>query len=110
LREQFRLTGTKVGCEQGECGSCTVHRDGRAVYACLILLAECDGGRIETIESLPDAHPIVTALVAEDALQCGYCTPGQVMSILALLEAVSRRSAYLALLIEHPPLVRRPST
>jgi aerobic-type carbon monoxide dehydrogenase small subunit (CoxS/CutS family) len=92
LRDHLGLVGTKLGCARGECGACTVHVDGKAVYSCLLLAAECDGARIRTIESLAGReggapHPLLQALVAEDALQCGFCTPGQAMAILALLEA-----------------------
>lgn len=90
LRDDIGLTGTKVGCEMGNCGACTVLIDDRAVYSCLVLTVECDGRRIETIESLADADelgPVQTAFVDADALQCGFCTPGQIMSA----EAIRRR-------------------
>ena len=92
LRDHLGLTGAKLGCGRGECGACTVHVDGKPVYSCLLLAADCDGRTVRTIESLhhrePGAppHPLLAAIVEEDALQCGYCTPGQVMTILALLE------------------------
>jgi aerobic-type carbon monoxide dehydrogenase small subunit (CoxS/CutS family) len=92
LRDHLGLIGTKLGCARGECGACTVHLDGKPVYSCLVLAAECHGAIVRTIESLAarpggNPHPLLTALVEEDALQCGFCTPGQAMSILALLEA-----------------------
>ena len=93
LREELGLVGTKYGCGRGECGACTVHLDGQPVYSCLMLAAECRGRSVTTIESLGGLgadgtpHPLLAAIVEEDALQCGYCTPGQVMSILGLLEA-----------------------
>lgn len=93
LRDVLGLTGTKVGCERGECGTCTVHLDGNPVYACLLLAAECAGRSIRTIESVagpPEPHPLVGAIVEEDALQCGWCTPGQVMSLLPLYEQGGR--------------------
>lgn len=93
LRDEIGLTGTKVGCERGECGTCTVLLDDRPVYACLLLALECAGRSVRTIESVagpPDPHPVVRAIVEEDALQCGWCTPGQVMSLLALYERGGR--------------------
>jgi aerobic-type carbon monoxide dehydrogenase small subunit (CoxS/CutS family) len=93
LRDELGLTGTKVGCERGECGTCTVHLDGKPVYACLLLALECEGRSVRTIESVagpPEPHPVVRAIVEEDALQCGWCTPGQIMSLLALYERGGR--------------------
>ena len=87
LREHLGLTGTKVGCNHGTCGVCTVHVDGRRHLACLLLAAAVQGRDIRTIEGLvaPDGalHPMQAAFVAHDALQCGYCTPGQIMSAVA---------------------------
>ncbi len=87
LREHLGLTGTKVGCNHGTCGACTVHVDGRRQLACLILAAAASGRSLTTIEGLaePDGalHPMQAAFVAHDALQCGYCTPGQIMSAVA---------------------------
>jgi xanthine dehydrogenase YagT iron-sulfur-binding subunit len=88
LREHLGLTGSKKGCDQGTCGACTVWLDGRRVLACLTLAAACEGREITTIEGLaPDGelHPMQAAFVAHDAFQCGYCTPGQIMSAVALL-------------------------
>ena len=89
LRETVGLTGTKIGCGNGECGACTVLMDGRAVCSCLMPLGRAQGRRIETIESLgdpDDLHPIQRTLVERGAFQCGFCTPGVVMSLVALLE------------------------
>ena len=90
LRNQLDLTGTKLVCDRGECGACTVLRDGQPVYSCLTLAVEAQDHEIETIESLsPDGrslHPLQEAFVKNDALQCGFCTPGMVMSLKALLD------------------------
>jgi aerobic-type carbon monoxide dehydrogenase small subunit (CoxS/CutS family) len=88
LRVDLSLTGTKLVCGQGNCGACTVHVDGEAVYSCLLLAVECEGKQITTIEGIAPAgelHPVQRAFVANDALQCGFCTPGQVMAATALL-------------------------
>lgn len=89
LREHLRLRGTKKGCNQGACGACTVHVDGRRVLSCLTLAVQCDGREVTTIEGLAGPgetlHPMQAAFVAADGFQCGYCTPGQVMSAVALL-------------------------
>jgi len=88
LRERLQLTGTKVACERGECGACTVLVDGAAVYACLTLTARVDGATVVTVEGLapPGAlHPLQEAFIRHDATQCGFCTPGQLMSAAALL-------------------------
>ncbi|MBC8077132.1 MAG: (2Fe-2S)-binding protein [Chloroflexales bacterium] len=88
LRVDLGLTGTKLVCGQGNCGACTVHLDGEAVYSCLLLAVECEGAQITTIEGIAPAgelHPVQRAFVANDALQCGFCTPGQVMAATALL-------------------------
>jgi carbon-monoxide dehydrogenase small subunit len=89
LREELDLTGTKVGCNRGECGSCTVILDGNAVLSCTVLAVEAAGKEILTIEGLIDEgrlHPLQEAFVEYDALQCGYCTSGMILSIKALLD------------------------
>jgi len=89
LRERLELTGTKLVCARGECGACTVLLDGRAVYSCLTLTAACDGRQITTIEGVGDVgalHPMQQAFIEHDALQCGFCTPGQVLAAIALLD------------------------
>jgi xanthine dehydrogenase YagT iron-sulfur-binding subunit len=89
LREDLGLTGAKPGCEMGNCGACTVLLDGEAIYSCLALAVECQGQAITTIEGLKQGDaldPIQQAFVAHDALQCGFCTPGQVLAMKALLD------------------------
>jgi xanthine dehydrogenase YagT iron-sulfur-binding subunit len=90
LRDHLGLTGTKKGCDQGACGACTVHVDGKRVLSCLTLAAQCDGRDVTTIEGLSgedgDLHPMQAAFVRHDGFQCGYCTAGQIMSAVALLE------------------------
>jgi xanthine dehydrogenase YagT iron-sulfur-binding subunit len=89
LRDHLGLTGTKMGCDQGACGACTVLVDRKRVLSCLLLAAQCDGREVTTIEGHAyDArlHPLQEAFVRHDGLQCGYCTPGQIMSAVALLE------------------------
>jgi xanthine dehydrogenase YagT iron-sulfur-binding subunit len=89
LREHLCLTGTKKGCDQGQCGACTVHIDGARVLSCLTLAAQVEGRQISTIEGLSsengDLHPVQAAFVEHDAFQCGYCTPGQIMSAVACI-------------------------
>jgi xanthine dehydrogenase YagT iron-sulfur-binding subunit len=84
LRDVLGLTGTKKGCDQGACGACTVRSDGHRVLSCLTLAAQCDGRQITTIEGV-HGHPVQEAFLKHDAFQCGFCTPGQIMSALALL-------------------------
>ena len=90
LRENLGLTGTKKGCNHGSCGACTVHVDGRRVNSCLTLAATCDGQEVTSIEGLAgedgELHPVQAAFIQCDGYQCGYCTPGQIMSATALLK------------------------
>ncbi|MCY9784968.1 (2Fe-2S)-binding protein [Nocardiopsis sp. EMB25] len=89
LRERLDVTGPKKGCNQGACGACTVWVDGRRVVACLTLAVACEGREITTVEGLAEEdrlHPMQRAFVDNDAFQCGYCTPGQLMSAVALIE------------------------
>jgi xanthine dehydrogenase YagT iron-sulfur-binding subunit len=89
LREHLGLPGTKKGCDQGTCGACTVWIDGRRVLACLALAIACEGRDVTTIEGVAEdgeLHPMQQAFIEHDALQCGYCTPGQIMSAIKLLE------------------------
>lgn len=89
LRERLDLTGTKKGCDRGQCGACTILVDGRRVNACLALAVSHDGAEILTIEGLAQGdllHPVQAAFIAHDALQCGFCTPGQIMSAIGLIQ------------------------
>ena len=88
LRTRLHLTGTKVSCARGECGSCTVLVNGRAVYSCLTITNACEGAAVTTIEGLGAGgglHPMQRAFIEHDAVQCGFCTPGQIMAAMALL-------------------------
>jgi xanthine dehydrogenase YagT iron-sulfur-binding subunit len=91
LREHLQLTGTKKGCDHGQCGACTVLANGRRINSCLSLAATCDGDEVITIEGLAQGdslHPVQTSFLEQDGFQCGYCTPGQICSAVALLEEV----------------------
>ena len=88
LRERLDLTGTKKGCDRGQCGACTVLLDGRRINSCLALAVSNDGAEVLTIEGLArgdDLHPVQAAFIAHDAFQCGFCTPGQIMSAVGLI-------------------------
>jgi xanthine dehydrogenase YagT iron-sulfur-binding subunit len=90
LRASLGLTGTKLVCNEGDCGGCTVLLEGRPVYSCITLAIACEDKKVETIEGLSkggELHPVQKAFLEHDAYQCGFCTPGQVMSIVALLRA-----------------------
>src|SRR5579862_379431 len=88
LRERLQLTGTKKGCDRGQCGACTILVDGRRINSCLALAVSHDGADITTIEGVArgdELHPLQAAFIAHDGLQCGFCTPGQIMSALGLI-------------------------
>ena len=88
LRERLQLTGTKKGCDRGQCGACTVLVDGRRINSCLALAVSYDGAEIRTIEGVAqgeELHPVQAAFIAHDGLQCGFCTPGQIMSAIGLI-------------------------
>jgi xanthine dehydrogenase YagT iron-sulfur-binding subunit len=95
LREHVGLTGTKKGCDQGQCGACTVHVDGERVLSCLTLALQAEGRAVTTIEGLANGerlHPMQQAFIDHDAFQCGYCTPGQIMSAIACVAEGHARS------------------
>ena len=88
LRERLHLTGTKKGCDRGQCGACTVLVDGRRINSCLTLAASLDGAEVLTIEGVAHGdtlHPVQAAFIAHDGFQCGFCTPGQIMSAIGLI-------------------------
>jgi xanthine dehydrogenase YagT iron-sulfur-binding subunit len=96
LRERLEMTGTKKGCDQGQCGACTVLVDGKRVLSCLTLAASADGKEVTTIEGLAkgeELHPMQAAFIKYDGFQCGYCTPGQICSAVGLLEEARRGDA-----------------
>src|SRR5271170_3139323 len=89
LRERLDLTGTKKGCDRGQCGACTVLVDGRRINSCLALALSCDGAEILTIEGVArsgELHPVQAAFIAHDGFQCGFCTPGQIISAIGLIQ------------------------
>jgi xanthine dehydrogenase YagT iron-sulfur-binding subunit len=108
LRGTLGLTGTKKGCDHGQCGACTIHVNGRRVLSCLTLAATTSGAEITTIEGLVaedgSLHPMQEAFLGHDALQCGFCTPGQIMSAVALLEEAGAGQPSAATPdVAHPP-------
>jgi xanthine dehydrogenase YagT iron-sulfur-binding subunit len=89
LRERLDLTGTKKGCDRGQCGACTVLVDGRRINSCMALALSHDGAEVLTIEGLAEGdrlHPVQAAFIAHDGMQCGFCTPGQIMSAIGMIE------------------------
>jgi carbon-monoxide dehydrogenase small subunit len=89
VRDSLGLTGTNIGCDTSSCGACTLHLDGEAVKSCTVLAVQADGSEVTTIEGLArdgELHPVQAAFIDHDAFQCGYCTPGQILSAVALIE------------------------
>ncbi|BAK67682.1 [2Fe-2S]-binding protein [Sphingobium sp. SYK-6] len=113
LREHLHLTGTKKGCDQGACGACTVLLDGNRVLSCLTLAAQADGSDVRTIEGLAaesgELHALQQAFIEHDGLQCGYCTPGQICSAIAMAQELRRGDpSYVTLdIAAGPPAVTR---
>jgi xanthine dehydrogenase YagT iron-sulfur-binding subunit len=107
LREKLGLTGSKKGCDHGQCGACTVIVDGRRVLSCLTLTATCEGKDVTTIEGLAKGetlHPLQAAFIKHDGFQCGYCTPGQICSAVALMtEAKNGEASYVTENIRSKP-------
>lgn len=107
LRERLDLTGSKKGCDHGQCGACTVIVDGRRVLSCLTLAAQCEGKSVTTIEGLANGdelHPMQAAFIKHDGFQCGYCTPGQICSAVALLnEAKNGEASYVTTDVRQRP-------
>src|SRR4030042_1180285 len=93
LRDHLKLTGTKFGCGIGQCGSCTVHVDGKAERSCGMTVGEVKGKKITTIEGLPETHPVKRAWIKEQVVQCGYCQPGIIMQVAALVSEKPTLSA-----------------
>jgi aerobic-type carbon monoxide dehydrogenase small subunit (CoxS/CutS family) len=93
IRDYLKLTGTKFGCGIGECGACTVHIDGKAERSCGISAKEAQGKKITTIEGLPQNHPVKRAWIEEQVVQCGYCQPGVIMQVAALLSETPKPNA-----------------
>jgi xanthine dehydrogenase YagT iron-sulfur-binding subunit len=115
LRERLQLTGSKKGCDHGQCGACTVLVDGQRVYSCLTLAVMQEGKQIVTVEGLAQGdrlHPVQTAFIENDGFQCGYCTPGQICAAVALLDEVKRGcvSAVTPDLTQPPALVTLSET
>jgi len=93
IRDHLKLTGTKYACGIGECGSCTVHVNGKAQRSCAITVAEVQGKKITTIEGLPQNHPVKRAWIQEQVAQCGYCQPGTIMQVAALISETPKPDA-----------------